>query len=152
MSRGDRFIGGMSTKPEVDELMKIDLIVGTCISFDQVERLINAKREQPRFNTVTNAWRKKVLREKEIRIDRYDARFHFLTADAAHDASRSDMRRSGRAAARAVTYVQVINANAISSDEKRQEHFLMKREAEALLAAHQAAAKVIAAPRPIQNK
>jgi hypothetical protein len=102
-----------------------------------------------RFQTVTNRWRRLVERDSAIRVESRDRVFHFLTPGEALERSRTDVDRIGKATGRLYRRVGVIDTAALS-DEQRQLHGLVSREAQALLDSARRSAKAIQGPKPVR--
>lgn len=146
------FFGGVPTSPDVDKLIKeFDAAPGSQISYEQVEQCIGVSIKEFRFRTVTNAWRKRVFREKLIQSEADGGVFKFLTADEACDSGVKGLWRIGRATGRLRVHVEAIDPAAASSDAKRDKINLVRRASHAMHEASQASVKTIAAPKPVRG-
>ena len=146
------FIGGVSTKPEVDRLMSsIEAEPGTQVPYDTVEELTGTSREEHRFRTIMTAWRKRLYREKYIEVSLFDGAVNFLTPDAAFEKHRGEFHRVGRKTGRIVGRTRAINTESLSSDEKRQQHRLFSRVALEVREQFSKGAKELAGPKPVSN-
>lgn len=144
------FIGGVPTAMDVDRLMSdLDPQANAQISYADVEAIIGVAHKEYRFKTVTNAWRRRLFREKFLQTVADGEAFHFLSADQALSYGRKGLSRIGRAAGRLRIRVDAINATELSSGELRDKHTLLRRESQAILEAVQKSAKSIAGPRPV---
>lgn len=142
------FKGGLPTGMDVDKLMRaFNIEPGVQIAYGDIEKLLGISASDHRFRTVTNAWRKRVFREKLIQSVGEGGFIRFLTADEAHDRGRVGFRRIGRAAGRLATQVEAVNVENLTG-ERRDAHNLLRREAHVILDAARKSAKAIAAPRP----
>jgi len=140
------FIGGKDTKPEIDAIMAaIPVTPGTSATHADVASAAGLDPESTRFQTVANRWRKLVERGSAIRIESRDRVFHFLTPDEAHDRSRVDLHRVGRAAGKLHVRVSAIDPNTLSG-ERKAAHFILTRETAALLDSARRSAKAIQGP------
>lgn len=145
------FRGGMSTEFEVNLLLKtFSVEPGMKVSYEDVCDLTKIRPNEGRFRAVTNAWRKRIFREKLISSTAEGGSFHFLTADEAHDRGLHGMQKIGRAMGRLCTRVESINAEQLTG-ERRERHNLLRRESQAVLEIVRASQKVIAGPRPVSS-
>ena len=145
------FKGGVPTKIEVDLLMKeIEASSGIGISYKQIERVTNLKRHENRFKSVVTAWRKRVFREKLLQSSAEDGTIHFLTGNEAHDLGKRDVHKIGRAAGRLSTRVETVDVASLSED-RRDRHYLLRRETTAMLESVRNSAKAIAGPKPVSS-
>lgn len=65
------FFGGLPTGPDVKRIMdQVDAGSkrGEIVKHDEVEKIIKVSRDENRYKTVTNAWRRKVLSESGVKI------------------------------------------------------------------------------------
>lgn len=144
------FRGGVPVAPEVNRLMALGTEPGLVISYEDAEQVIGVRREETRFLTVTQAWRKRVFREHRIRIKTEGGSFRFLTASESLALSVNDMHRVGRAVGRTVVRAEAIDHTALD-DREMQRHALLRRNAAALLDAAQTACKDIVPPKPVRG-
>src|SRR5574337_915133 len=103
------FLGGVPTRPDVEKLLaKIDVSHGSIIPYRMVEDIIGIPRDQNRWRTVTEAWRKRLFRERRLQIIAEGESFKALTAAeaVAHGAKR--LNAHGRAVGRTATRVDSI--------------------------------------------
>lgn len=145
------FRGGIPTGMDVDKLMKeIEVQPGTVVPYAEVERIMGVHLKATRFRSVTQAWRKRIFREKLLDSTAEGGEFYFLTADAAHDKGRRIIKQIGRATGRLTVRVDAIDANELTGP-RREIHNLLRRESQAMLDAARKSAKAIAGPRPVQG-
>lgn len=141
------YFGGVPTGPEVDILMaKLDAQSGTSFTIEEIGKLISIDPRHNRFTTVTNAWRNKLFRERSLQSKREGGAIHFLTANAAHDASIGGLSRLSRAARRTRIKADAVNAEELSG-ERRERHALVRRELMAVHEATEKAKKGVALPK-----
>lgn len=66
------YFGGLPTDPEVRKLREhfgdMQKLRGTTISHEDIEKVIGVKREDNRYKTITNAWRKRIRKETGVEI------------------------------------------------------------------------------------
>jgi hypothetical protein len=63
------YFGGVPTGPDVARIEAVvDLTPGTVIAHHTIEEVIGAKYRTSRYRTVTDAWRKKALRDYNVEI------------------------------------------------------------------------------------
>lgn len=141
------YFGGIPTKIDVDKLMALELQPGAALPYADVEALIQVERGTNRFRTVTDAWRKRLFREKLIQSSAYGETFHLLTPDEAHDRGREGISRVGRMVRRTRIGIEAVDASQLTGD-RRDKHNLLRREAEIVHDAVLKSAKEIAAPAP----
>lgn len=146
------FLGGTSTKPDVDLLMGIETSIGSYVPYEKIEEITGLKYRTPRWHTVVSAWRKRLFRERHLQTKASDGAIHFLTADQALDEGDVKLTRVGRATGRLARDVSAIKTSELSSEERRQRHYLMAREANALLEAARTARKTVALPAPAPTR
>lgn len=145
------FFGGVPTGPDVDALMaEIPAEPGTSVTYDRVAEIVGLDRTSSRWKTVTQAWRKRLFRDRLIQTSAEGGAFHFLTADAAQDKCRGRFNTIGRAVGRNRLRVEAIDPTDLTTEQKRTEHGLLQRETRALHDAAKAAAKAIALPAPVR--
>lgn len=145
------FFGGVPTGPDVDRLMKgIEIEAGARIPYKIVEDLIGTSVSEHRFRSVTNAWRKRVFREKAFEIKAEGGCFVILTPDEALTNGITSFHRVGRALGRANVKVSVINETQLSSERAATKR-LLQREIGLVSDAARRAAKEIAAPKPVST-
>lgn len=144
------FFGGVPTGPDVDNLMKLEIVPGSEVSYAVIEEIISARAGSSRFRTVTSVWRKRIFRHRQIVSKAEGASIRFLTADEASDASRDDMHKIGRATGRAYTRVSSIKIEELTA-QKREGHRLVVKEFDRMMTQAQQSAKAIAAPIAIKS-
>ena len=143
------FFGGVPTGPEVDRLMAgVEIIPGNRVPYQDVEQLTGVKANEHRFRTVTNAWRKRVFREKALEIKAEGGCFVILTPDEALTNGITSFHKVGRALGRANVKVSVINETELSK-ERAVTKRLLQREIGMVSDAARRAAKEIATPQPV---
>lgn len=143
------FIGGKDTKPEIDAIMAaIKPTPGQSVPHEDVARCAGLDPNSTRFRTVTDRWRKMIERDTAIRSESVDRTFRFLSPDEAHDRSKVDLHRIGRASGKLKARVGAINPQALT-EERKGAHFIMVREAAALLDSARRSAKAVQGPRPV---
>jgi hypothetical protein len=95
---------GMPTKPDVDALIREwpDLDKGDKIPYGDVEACTGIEHGPGRWSTVTNAWRSRMLNDKElvIKCDRANRAFFVATAGDISSATYGVLRGIGRKARR----------------------------------------------------
>ncbi len=148
---GRLFFGGVPTRMDVDRLMKIEDDPGMSIDYEYIEGVLGVKRGSNRFRSVTNAWRKRLFREKLLMTTAEGGKFHFCTADQAHDLGRKGISKVGRSAGRLRVHVDAVNVADLSL-ERSAKHQLLRREVLAIHAAAQSGARAIAAPEPVAGR
>lgn len=140
-----RFVGGDSTKYEVDRLMELGLCQGGAVTYETVERACGVGYGSNRWRTVTTAWRDRLERESGLRVVVIDKTFRGLDpAEAVADAVKG-IDRVGRAAARNHRRAGAIDTRELD-EATRQKHAILRRHTAAVLAAVQDAAKAVALP------
>lgn len=68
----NRVITGRPTGPQVEKLMAAigkDLKRGDSITKERISEIIGEKADEPRWRTVVNAWRKKLLTDKGVYLE-----------------------------------------------------------------------------------
>lgn len=140
-----RFFGGDSTKYEVDRLMELGLKPGGNISYEHVEQACGVSYGTNRWKTVTNQWRRRLMRENRLRVVVIDRTFRGLTPEEAVADGVDSLNRTGRQAARTHVRVEAVDASNLSG-QTLQQHTLLRREAAAVLSSVQNAAKAVASP------
>ena len=67
------YFTGRPTGPDVEAIVKAipvkELIPGKTINYADIEKIIGFNKDQSRFQTVTNCWRKKLWRENNILLE-----------------------------------------------------------------------------------
>lgn len=145
-----KFIGGKDTNPEIAAISAaITPIPGGSISHDDLAAAAGLDPNSTRFTTVAKRWRKLIERNSAIRIESRDRVFHFLTADEAVRRGKEDMQRIGRATGRLHVRVASIDIAALS-EPRKAEHFLLAREAAAMLESARRSAKAIQGPQAVR--
>jgi len=144
------FRGGMSTKPDVDKLMQIELAPGSSIGYDDIERLLGIDMHSSRFRTITNVWRNRVFRETGAQIEADGGSFRVLTPGEAVSMGVKRLTRVRRATARTVVRIDAIDTAQLS-DADKQRHALVRRHAAAALDATKAACRAVAAPAAVSG-
>lgn len=143
------FLGGVPTGPEVDRLMTgVEIKPGTKVSYETVADITGVRVNESRFRSVTNAWRKRVFREKALEVKAEGGCFVILTPDEALTNGISSFHKVGRALGRTNVKVSVIN-EAELSNERAATKRLLQREIGMVSDAARRAAKEIAAPKPV---
>lgn len=145
---GKLFYNGVPTGPEVAKLMALNVRPGDRVEYGRVEELIGVARNRFRFETITNAWRKKLFRECHFRLKREGGAFIVLTADQAVSAVAEDLHSLGRKAGRTVVHNEAIDTGALSA-QKLAQHTLQRRYTMAVLTAAREACRGIAPPRAV---
>jgi hypothetical protein len=145
------FFPGVPTTMDVNRLMELDVQPGTIVSYEQVTAVIGISNSVHRFRTVTNAWRRRLFRERLLQSSAEGGAFHFLTADAAHQKGRGGLTRVGRASGRLRTAVAAVDSAALTTPELVSRHNLLRRETEAIHEAAQKSARALAAPLPVNG-
>lgn len=144
------FIGGKDTKPEIDAIFAaVKAEAGTSVTHEDVAKAAGIDAGSTRFQTVTNRWRRMIERDTAVRIESRDRVFHFLTADEAHDRSKTDLHRIGKATGKLHVRVSAVNTQSLTG-ERRDEHALLVRETAALLDSARRSAKAIQGPKPVR--
>jgi hypothetical protein len=145
---GKLFFGGVPTGMDVAKLMELELSPGVDISYEKVTEIIGEKAGTSRFRTVTNAWRKRLFRERLLQSSAEGGAFHFLTADAAHDKGRKGIVHVGRISSRLRRDVEAVDLMALTG-ERQAKHHLLRREIEAVNQTIHNSAKALALPTPV---
>lgn len=143
--------GGIPTAPDVDRLMELEFKPGDAIGYGQVESVIREKRGSSRFRTVTDAWRKRLFRERSLQVVAEGGMFHGLTPSEALSYAIKDLNRVGRAARRTTVRAGVIDVHRLSREEQER-HMLVRRHSAALLGHTQDVCKAIAPPAPVTKR
>ncbi len=70
MKHTPTFSAGIPTEPDVNRLVEVfgTPIQGTVISYQEIEKIIQAKRGDNRFRSVTSAWRRRLFRTHNLLI------------------------------------------------------------------------------------
>lgn len=92
-------LGGIPTKPEVDALMKAfaNAKVGDLIPYDEITAITNVAYKNPRFRTVSTAFRRALLRQKNLDVAAVPGRgLKVLTASERVLESVADFHRGAR--------------------------------------------------------
>lgn len=140
------FRGGVPTRSDVDTLFKMDPQPGDRITYEAVEQALGLRRTQSRFRTVTNAWRKRLFRERLVQSLVEDGAFVFLTAEGAHDNAVKGFTRLGRAAGRVLVKTEAIDVRNLPA-EKVTQHNLLRREMHLVRETLAASVRTISPPR-----
>lgn len=142
----NRFLGGKTTVPEVDQLIKqIVLQDDLVIPYSEIERITGVQAKTNRFRSVLAAWRKRLLREYGRRIEIQYGAIIILSAQKCVSASTKDMTRLGRAAGRTFKHASLIDQEKLSNED-RAKALLLVRESQAMLDHARRSAKAIAGP------
>lgn len=68
----EHYFGGLPTGPEVRKLQErfpnMESLIGTTIPHEDIEETIGVKRNESRYRTITNAWRKRVAKDTNGRV------------------------------------------------------------------------------------
>lgn len=148
------YFHGMPTRVEVAELEAAfpSLEAGQDILYDEVEKVIRITRDKSRFRVVTEAWRRKVRREKMLVIECVAGLgYHVQTPTEQINSGAKDYRNSARAMGRAHRKVAEVDPNQLSPVKRvEQEHYLgvMSR---ALDAVNKSRRALIQPPGPQQS-
>lgn len=140
------FFAGVPTKFDVDKLIKaITPEPGMRISYASVAEVIGVEPKTSRWRTVTDAWRARMFKEKNLRMTAEGGEFVVLTAAGALSKGIDDFHKVGRALGRTGTRVAVINEGDLDVEGGAQKR-IVQREILAVADAARKAAKEIALP------
>lgn len=146
------FFGGVPTGPDVDLLMdRFPVGPDVSVSYFDIVETIGVTPSAPRFRTITTAWRNRVFRQRGLQSKCQGGTFTFLTADEAHDRAYSGVEKIGRSIGRQRTKIEAIPQDQLTTEQRRVEHVLLRREINALYQSAQSAAIAIAAPTPAKR-
>jgi hypothetical protein len=119
-------IFGMPTRVEVAEIERAypTLERGQDILYDEIAEIIGKPHGHPRFHSVTDAWRKKVRREKNLIIECIPKLgFHVMTAAEQVDSGVSDFGKGVRVIRRGFGKVADTPPEQLSGPSRaKQEH------------------------------
>lgn len=157
MSKNGNF-GGVPTREIVEQLMLLNTGEGASVDYKAVEDIIakcgevGVKWNTPRFRTITNVWRRRLLGEKNLRSIAQGGKFDFLTVDQYQDVNRKGRLKLARGVRRHSKHVNRVDPRRLSSDERRAIQILEQRHASAFASAFNAAARQIAMPAPVNGQ
>lgn len=139
MKRGVYF-GGVPTDIDVKKLREryedVTLTPGTLIPYDEVAELLQLPKNNLRFRTVTNRWRRIVENETNIIIGTLPGEaFKVLNESEKVDLSGSKLRSSGRYARRSYVVGSRVDRKALTDDEVRSLDHKLSVSAKVLAAA-----------------
>jgi len=145
------FFGGLPTKPTVDKLLKaVEPNRGTSISYDDLETITEEKYGSSRFNTVINAWRKRLFREESIQTTRDGGMVHFLTDSDSLVVCTTGFRRTGKSMARVMVRAEAVRGDQLTEKEQVT-HNLLRRLTRAQVEEIGKSIKEISPPRPTEG-
>lgn len=145
------FFGGVPTQPDVELLMKeVPVQSGTEVQYAEIERLLGLQRKQSRFRTVTDAWRRRLRREKLLQSTAEGGAIRFLVADQAHDKGLKTLWRIGKSSRRLKNDVEDIDTTSLTGS-RVERHPLLRRITHEFASFSRKTTKEIAAPRPISS-
>lgn len=145
------FQSGRSTEREVEALNRaFQPGPGKTVRYTDIATTIGEPAGSTRFRTVTKAWRKRLERSGIMSVVS-DGTLRFLTADEAQDRIPAALHRVGRAAGRLSKKVELIDPVDLSSDERRAQHSLERREMRHLTEEMRKSAKAILPPKPLEQ-
>jgi hypothetical protein len=156
---GTIFLRGVPVAPDVDRLMTLDIAPGAEFDYALIGSMLGLKPDSSghwpaRFSTVLHAWRKRLLRERNLRVKYEGRKAKIMTASEMHSAHVGDVSRIFRATVRSYTYAEAIDVAQLTADEHAR-HMLAKRLQGNVLAEMQGVRRAIAAaapPRAIRKK
>ena len=121
-------IGGIPTGPDVknirDKFPDSKLKAGNKIGYAQIEAIIKTQRDEPRFRTVTNAWRRAVRRDAN-KIIGVIAGSGFVVLDENEKSNLvgRKIRRSVKQLRSGYKVMQTIDVAQLGEDEKKSYDF-----------------------------
>jgi hypothetical protein len=144
------FNGGISTEPEVNDLIEqIGIPVpGDQISYLRISEIIKVKKGTSRWSSVVSAWRKKLERQHNVILgavpnEGYEVLSNSGRVNLGGKFFKESLRRMGRA----VKVVTSTDRAGLSDDEVKAAEHIQKTGASLRLAA-QTAARQLAYPDP----
>jgi hypothetical protein len=143
------FKGGLSTREDVDALMKLNVAPGASISYDVISDVIQKPRRSVRFETIVKAFVRRIHALK-IQTLRENGYLHCLTTNQAHDVNRKGFDKIRRATRRQKGKVTNVDLDRLSED--RQPNQLI--QVRLAIALHEEAIrclKEITTPKPNAN-
>lgn len=145
------FLGGVTTKPEVDLLFsKIDPVPGTDVSYEAVAEIVSEPVGSNRLRSITEAWKKRLFTERHVQVAAIDKRFHFMTAAEAIDSSASRLQGVGKAAARVFKKTKAVDPRELSEQQRATQNIIL-RESMAMIDVASSAVKQIKGPAPVSS-
>lgn len=127
------FFGGVPTGPDVEKLKEaFDIQKGQIVPYEEIAKVIGVGYGTNRFESVVKSWQSIIFRDKGIESIREGCAVCFLTADQAQNQTRARIKRIGKASGRNLVKTSVINPLELSSEQKREEHSILKRESIAI--------------------
>lgn len=149
------FRGGVPTGPDVDRLIAAfpldDMGPGSIISYVDVSSIIGEAPGSGRFKSVSNAWRRRMFRERLWQTIAEGGAFRILTADECVRHGITSVTRLGRASGRVVARTMAIRTEEVSPALLPHRRVL-QLQAIALRDAARLAAAAIAAPTAINTR
>jgi hypothetical protein len=134
------FFGGVPTKPEVDKLMKelAPFERGQLLLYEQVEAVINIRRDKNRFYTVTMAFRKRLLNEFNILTKAIpNTGFKLLTESERQRVDEQKQKAGLRGFGRAHRDMTQIQTELLDNDADRLRLAAMQTESNKMIGAAQ---------------
>jgi len=135
------FFGGVPTEPDIralrDAYPESEMTAGTVIPYEAVEEIIGVGRDENRWKSVTNRWRKVVERETGRVVIGVEAGVGFRVLDAVQkiDLGHSKLATAGRHARRAYVLTARVETAGLSDEEKARLMNLQKRSGAFIAAA-----------------
>ena len=140
------FQGGVPTEPDVKRL---DVAfpspeTETEITHDQLEAILNLSRRSSRYRTVLQAWRRKLMRLKNLDTEAIPNRgYKILREYERVNVSAKNFRQGVRKVGRAVTRIERVNVAKLTQEEQRKaEH--VQQQMSSTLAVARGTAKAVA--------
>lgn len=129
------FAGGVPTEPEVRALREAfpegEMKPGQVIPYEEVERVINTRRDDNRFRSVTTRWRKVVERETGDVVlgSEPNVGFKVLDNTAKISLGHSKLTTAVRSSRRAYVLTARVSPKELSEEEKTRWLALQRRSA-----------------------
>ncbi len=125
--RAKLYFGGLPTEMDVRRLRDaFTPKVGTGVTYEEIENVIGARYKSGRFDSVTSAWRRGLMREG-FDTARYDGAVRFLTADEVHDECQGGLVRQRRSARRLCIRTEAIDPKALGGRHAKEHELLRLR-------------------------
>lgn len=130
-NNGRVFRGGVPIRPDVERLMKAtgELRPGDLVPHSTIETAIGAARRSNRYNGVVASWRKRLFREKAIKLaPEGDDGFRVLTQEEANSVYINGIDKINRASYRVAVGFDSIDTTQLS-EQGKQKHQIGRRHA-----------------------
>lgn len=121
------FPKGVSTEPEVNLLMQINIEAGEIVAYDRIARYSGLIVGSNRFRSVVAAWCRRVMREQNMQHATVrGVGVRFLTESQALGKGITDTQRTATAVRKIASRVKKIDSRKLSAYEQGQQQLLQK--------------------------